>query len=578
MNGSALREDILTDLVEVVVERGVHLTGAFTLRFDDPDFLLVDATTFAIGTEVEISFDSVVAITGMVQSLGSEQTSNSRHEFVVGGHDVSYRLGHGTKVRTFLSQSYQDVVTAIAREAGLRVEIDSELSVVKLPYIVQSTTNHQFLSQLARRMGASWSVDAQTLRFSAVRQGEATATLEFGENLRRFRARYSGVEHADKVTVRGWDAVNQRAILATEPLRNHAATRTAATIGTSRQDSEPGELRTSGAVVESLDEARQLATAMADRVAGAEFSARGEAVDCPELAAGKWVDVGGVGTRMGGTYFVTSVEHRWGRGVALSTRFEVGGSEKDTLVELLGPGSADVARLGEGLTVGVVTNNNDPDGLGRIKVKFPSVDDQIESAWARLVVPGGGSNRGFGILPELDDEVLVAFEHGDLRRPFVLGGLWGGRAKPPTTSAGILDRGKVHTWGLTTRSGQQLRLKQGDQPADQHFVVQLVDGTKIYLGQDKVEVVSGGGKTIELKSNSASVLLDGSTGDITLKGRNITLDATTKVTVKGAMIEQAAQSSFKAQASGVMELKASGPCKLESSAVTEVKGTLVKIN
>jgi len=88
-----------------------------------------------------------------------------------------------------------------------------------------------------------------------------------------------------------------------------------------------------------------------------------------------------------------------------------------------------------GVTVGIVTNNKDPDGLGRVKATLPWMADQIETDWARVVTPMAGGSRGVYFLPEVDDEVLVAFEHGDPGSPYVLGGLWNGKDKPPESNS-----------------------------------------------------------------------------------------------------------------------------------------------
>jgi uncharacterized protein involved in type VI secretion and phage assembly len=88
-----------------------------------------------------------------------------------------------------------------------------------------------------------------------------------------------------------------------------------------------------------------------------------------------------------------------------------------------------------GVVVGLVTNNQDPDGLGRVKVKFPWLSDVDESSWARIAAPMAGKQRGACFLPEVDDEVLVAFEHGDMRFPYVLGALWNGQDAPPVTNS-----------------------------------------------------------------------------------------------------------------------------------------------
>ena len=83
-----------------------------------------------------------------------------------------------------------------------------------------------------------------------------------------------------------------------------------------------------------------------------------------------------------------------------------------------------------GVVVGVVTNNQDPDGMHRVKVHFPWLSDDVESNWARVAAPMAGGNRGVYFLPEVDDEVLVAFEHGKVDHPYVIGSLWNQQDRP----------------------------------------------------------------------------------------------------------------------------------------------------
>ena len=86
-----------------------------------------------------------------------------------------------------------------------------------------------------------------------------------------------------------------------------------------------------------------------------------------------------------------------------------------------------------GAVVGLVTNNKDPEQLGRVKVKFPWLAENSESHWARIATLDAGKDRGTWWIPEIDDEVLCIFEHGDINFPYVIGGLWNGKDKPPTT-------------------------------------------------------------------------------------------------------------------------------------------------
>ncbi len=90
------------------------------------------------------------------------------------------------------------------------------------------------------------------------------------------------------------------------------------------------------------------------------------------------------------------------------------------------------------MVIGVVTAVDDPESLGRVKVKFPWLADDYESWWARVAQLGAGPDRGAVWLPEVNDEVLVAFEHGDTRRPYVVGGLCNGVDNPPFGD-GLID-------------------------------------------------------------------------------------------------------------------------------------------
>ncbi|PYT04739.1 MAG: phage tail protein, partial [Acidobacteria bacterium] len=112
-----------------------------------------------------------------------------------------------------------------------------------------------------------------------------------------------------------------------------------------------------------------------------------------------------------------------------------------------------------GVVVGVVTNNqNDPEGLGRVKVKFPWLSDEDESNWARVAAPTAGKERGFYFLPEVEDEVLVAFEHGDVRFPYIVGSLWNGKDAQPAKN----DDGKNNVRVIKSRSGHVVRLTDKD--------------------------------------------------------------------------------------------------------------------
>ncbi|MBI5960849.1 MAG: phage tail protein [Chloroflexi bacterium] len=160
-----------------------------------------------------------------------------------------------------------------------------------------------------------------------------------------------------------------------------------------------------------------------------------------------------------------------------------------------------------GLVVGLVTDLDDPDGLGRIKVEYPWLPEGTESTWARLSTPLAGPELGFFFQPEIGYEALVAFEMEDYRRPIILGFLWNGDNAPPSDDPNVRM--------IQTVSGHKITLD--DTSGSETITVEDSSGTnKIVMDQN--------GITIE------------STGDITLKGVNVTLEASSTMTIKGQPI------------------------------------------
>jgi uncharacterized protein involved in type VI secretion and phage assembly len=196
-----------------------------------------------------------------------------------------------------------------------------------------------------------------------------------------------------------------------------------------------------------------------------------------------------------------------------------------------------------GVVVGIVTNNQDPQNMGRVKVKFPCLSDEDESNWARIATLMAGKDRGTYFLPDVNDEVLVAFEHGDCRIPYVLGALWSGedQDKPPQTNSD----GKNNIRLIKSRNGHVIQLSDeesketisiSDKDAKNKLVIDITNNTiTITANQDIVLSASQGtikleAKTIELKS-SADTKVEAQTGvdikanaTMNLKGTTINLN------------------------------------------------------
>jgi uncharacterized protein involved in type VI secretion and phage assembly len=212
----------------------------------------------------------------------------------------------------------------------------------------------------------------------------------------------------------------------------------------------------------------------------------------------------------------------------------------DALLEPTDAPPAD-GRLIFGLVVGVVTNGKDPDNLGRVKVRFPWLSDSEDSQWARIAVLMGGKDRGTYFLPEVDDEVLLAFERGDPRFPYVIGALWNGKDTPPASNAD----GKNNVRLIKSRSGHVIKLN------DEH-------------GKETIEIVD--------KSGNNSLVIDTAKNTLTITtSRDIALTASQgKISLEARTIELKSSTSLRVEAGAGMDLKA--------SATVNVKGATVNIN
>lgn len=158
-----------------------------------------------------------------------------------------------------------------------------------------------------------------------------------------------------------------------------------------------------------------------------------------------------------------------------------------------------------GVVPALVVDIKDPDNQGRVKVALPWSPDAKGAryeAWARLATMLGGNNRGSWFIPDVDDEVLLAFEHGDPRRPYVVGGLWNGRDQAPESMDGA---GNNYKKVLRSRNGVKITLD--DQDGQEKLVLETPGGQKITLkdGPGAVEVVDSNGNSVKLETAGVTV-------------------------------------------------------------------------
>lgn len=239
-----------------------------------------------------------------------------------------------------------------------------------------------------------------------------------------------------------------------------------------------------------------------------------------------------------------------------------------SLVDLLSNDRENPEGKIQGVAVGIVTDIKDPEKMGRVKISLPWRGEEGQSYWARVATFMAGNERGSFFLPEVHDEVLVAFDRGDIDHPYVIGALWNGKDKPPETN----EDGKNNIRKITSRSGHEFIFDDNAEEKKEKVEIHTNAGHTVLMddaqGKEKIDIQSkaghkivlddaSGGEKIEIadKSGSNKIVID------TMK-KAIAVESGMEIKIKSTKIA--------VEASGTLDLKASG--------ILTIQGSLVKIN
>lgn len=597
IDGNVIPANLSDALTDVEVHNDLHLPKVAIIKFnqhsvgnrmtDIPDKVINDYMKDGSTVEIQTSggLKKGTIFKGEVTSIGIDYSFTDDAGSMIAtvhAYDKAHRLHRGKNTKTFLNSKYADVVKKIAGNHGLSPSIDQTTEVHD--YILQSNqTDWEFLWQMANRIGYEVFVDDTKLYFKKIAEGTGAAIdLQYGESLATFRVRASTAFQPAKAIVRGWDIVQKQAIHG-EAVKGSGESEIGAS-GTGAKQAEvfgDSQVEVINAPVNSQAEADAMAKSLMASTVGDHVYAEGTLVQGnADMEPRKFIDVTGVGTRFKGKYYVTAVTHRYTGFRGYETSFVVGERRSDSLLELVdsGPGGIPPAKRMNGVATAVVTNVEDPDNMGRVKVMLPWLNDgsaEVETFWARIATPGAGINRGIMFLPEVDDEVLVSFEHGDVMRPYIVGGLWNGKDKPPLPNEDATSGGTVNQRIIKSRSGHVIILDD-------------TDGEEQIIIKDKTEaneiVIAAAENTLSIKMNGNITIESGgevkviSAQDLTLEGKaNINIKSTQDCTIEATGNLNLKGLQLSAEGTAGAELK-SPNTSVSGDGMTEIKGGIVRIN
>jgi phage protein D len=594
VEGAPLAEDIIALLTTAYVDSSLRLPDMFALRFRDTDRTVITKSGVTIGAKVKITVTTDAS--PVAEPLVSAEVTGLELEFdetgtfaVIRGYDPAHRLFRGRHTKSYTQTTASDAVRQVAQRVGLAAgTIESTETVFE--HLAQfGQTDWEFLDGLARQAGFELMVRDNKVDFRK-RKPAAKApdgqgpevpdplVLRFGTDLLRVRTVVTAAEQVDKVQVRGWDVAQKRAIVAEEK---------AATTSVTLPTIQPAQLAdvfgsptyvATDIAYRTQAEADTAAKALAERISSSFAEVEAVARGNPKLHADVAVNVENVGQPFDGKYLITAARHRYSpTGGGYTTTLSVTGRQERSLYGLTSgyaPGTT-----GLGVVIALVSDVNDPSGQGRVKLTMPWLSDDYVSDWARTVQPGAAKNRGAMVVPEVGDEVLVAFEQNDPHRPYVLGGLFNGVDTPNTGGPALIDSGSgaVNRRSFISRNGHRIDLLDEDGRTE-GIAMRTGDG-KLRLTLDgvgtKVEIRSDGTVLVEGKKG---VVIDAADAKLELTAGDISIAAKKSVKITGGSGSVDVNTSGVTASGPAVKMSAATAAEFKSGGPTVITGLPVKIN
>lgn len=323
VNGTQLPVEVESHINVVMVDDNIDMPGMFLFELTDSDAregetpLIDDLDLFSLGNVVEVKMgyadELETLIIGEITGLEPEFVLDGLPVLTIRGYDRSHHFLRGRKTRTFVEQKDSEIVEKIASEAGLTAEVED--SEVLHPYVVQANqTDMAFLQDRAKRIQYEVVIEDKTLFFRPVSNAESeVVTLEMNDDLTEFYPRLSSVQQVSEVSVRGWDPKEKKEIVGQAAIGDEVSTMDGQDSGSALTDAA------FGAAIGAVTERPVMTQAEADQLAKAKFNntvlsliqGEGSCLGRTDLRSGKVIKIEGIGERFSGSYYITSVIHRY---------------------------------------------------------------------------------------------------------------------------------------------------------------------------------------------------------------------------------------------------------------------------
>lgn len=550
-DGVRLPVHVMARCISIAVSQRAGVPSSFTLRMHDPGLELTgSAGPLRRGAKVQVHLgyvgDTRPVVTGRVRAVAAEFPESGPPVVTLDGYDALHDLTQQRRHVVYAGEGGDrgirdsDVVDRIARAHDLRSHSPATEPRRSPRVQTDEVTDLELLQTLARDNERDLFVDGEgVLRFTPFEdRNPAPLRLTWGRNLVSFSIRRTEVGQVDGVEVRAWSPSEKTVVVGSAP-------RSLVVGGAGRV------LVVGASEAATTEEADRLASSLYSRRVQARLTGSGSVTGNTDLQVGRRLQVSEIGDEFSGPYVTTAVSHRLGA-EGFTTDFDVvsvpddeagrgralgvAGDPSGAVAAGRGTASDRAVRTLAGVVPGVVVEADDPNRLARVKVRLPVLGEDVE-VWARLSLPLAGAGRGVLMVPRPDDEVLVAFEHCDPSRAYVVGSLWSETDPPPD----IGDAAAVDVWAMRTEAGNLIQLS--DSKGKRGLAVVDADGNGLLVDTGSGKVTLKAGTEVILETPDAAVTVSGTdvtvraAGTVTVESRgDTTVTASGTLTQKGAVV------------------------------------------
>jgi phage protein D len=549
--------------VDCQVESGFNLPSFFQITLADQFHLVMGASPqLKIGAKVAVygvaggRGADLPLITGSITGIESDRAAGSSST-VIRGMDHAFMMLRQRRTFAHVGMTASDIVAKLAALDQVPVGTIEPTGDLMDLRTQANVPDWEYVLDLAERNGMVAYFDGLgLLQFRSLAPAVPDPTdanpclVKVDSNTRRCRVSITAAGQTGSVESRGWSVTDKKVLTERKLKLDNPDVSILTTPSELALRFGEALLVETGTPYDTSMQVQQAADSLAADVTSSFAELEVAVNGNPTLVPGKVATVVGMGTPFDGAYTITGTRHVF-EDNTYETWVTMTGRQVRSLYGLSSGGTGSGRRI-HGVVNAIVTDINDPSGLGRVKLLFPWLDDTYVSCWARtvqfggaavdgpaaeeqpidMIIPAAAPGAGGMILPEVNDEVLVAFDRGDIDHPYVLGGLYNGRNAPSVSEIPPVSRdGKVVVRSLVSRTGHRLELLDSTTPP--------LEGVRLATGDKKTTIFLNQTGTAITIDSDGSVMISGtqsvtitSSGPLALTGESVTITGPT--TIKGA--------------------------------------------